>query len=34
MDSLDHSLLFSYNLGLCSELRFHWFGIILKEYID
>ncbi|CAD8158652.1 unnamed protein product [Paramecium pentaurelia] len=25
---------FNYNLGSCKELRFHWFAIILKEYVE
>lgn len=33
-ESVDKTLTFIYNLGSCKELRFHWFALILKEYVE
>ncbi|CAK77309.1 unnamed protein product (macronuclear) [Paramecium tetraurelia] len=33
-ESVDKTTAFNYNLGSCKELRFHWFAIILKEYVE
>ncbi|CAD8158613.1 unnamed protein product [Paramecium octaurelia] len=33
-ESVDKNLTFIYNLGSCKELRFLWFAIILKEYVE
>ncbi|CAD8058581.1 unnamed protein product [Paramecium primaurelia] len=33
-ESVDKNPTFIYNLGSCKELRFHWFAIILKEYVE